>query len=113
MVRFQCPDCSRDFSHRAHLRNHLKTHEKEKIKQGLAQLQTEQDNIDMLVMLEESSNDEITCNVMQQLEECLDISEEDHAKMINNESNNSNSEQESNNEVSFLFIYFISIKSNK
>ena len=113
MVHFQCLDCSRDFSRRAHLRNHLKTHEKEKIEQGLAQLQTEQDNIDMLVMLEESSNDEITCNVMQQLEECLDISEEDHAKMINNESNNSNSEQESNNEVSFLFIYFISIKSNK
>ena len=104
MVRFQCPDCPRDFSHRAHLRNHIKTYEKEKIEQELIQLQTEQDNIDMLIMLEESSNDEIE---YQQFEECLDISEENNANMMNNESNNFSNEQESNNEVSFLSIFYI------
>ena len=91
MVRFQCPDCPRDFSRHAHLRNHLKTHEKEKIEQGLAQLQ---DNTNIL---EELSDNDITDNDMQQLEECLDISEEDNANMINSESDNSNNEQESNN----------------
>jgi uncharacterized Zn-finger protein len=67
-MTFQCPHCSRDFSRRASLRNHMRTHENV-IERYLQEIEEERNNP---VIIDEEQHDNILEETRFDLESILD-----------------------------------------